>query len=145
MFSISILFTTSRPNNLNQHLSFQLFSSALSHLWFVSPKGHVCITKAGKGIVALRVKWYGVVREHIAKPKINWPYLSYGLGQDIPCSLPSHCLQRTCWLGQNHTSKSTNGLSGARREMEQDTALWPPWSHTEERCGHYLGWVPLQW
>lgn len=86
--------------------------------------------KASKGIMALRVKWYGVVREHIAKPKTNRPYLSYGLGQDIPCSLPSHCLQVTCWLGQNHTSKSTNKLRGAMREVEQDTAPWPPWSHT---------------
>lgn len=39
--------------------------------------------KAGKGMVVLRVKWCGAAREHIAKPKPNQPYLSYGLGQDL--------------------------------------------------------------
>lgn len=36
--------------------------------------------KAGQRMVALRVKWYGVVKEHTAKPKTNGPYLSYALG-----------------------------------------------------------------
>lgn len=48
IFSISILFTTRRPNNPSQHLSFPWFSSVPSHLWFTSPKGHVCMTKQSR-------------------------------------------------------------------------------------------------
>lgn len=104
--------------------------------------------KAGKGMVALRVKWHGGnIQQSLKQTSLKQTSLTNPMAWDKTslALCPGTCLQGTRWLGQNHSSKSTNRLSGARREVGK-TQCHDPLGHTQEdRHGHHLGWAPWQW